>query len=168
MKRNGKKMGKLIEIFKRFKITNISLSTEAAGIEISYTNWDSEAAWLLYVELLTRITTQPLSEDTGVEKTALESVYKLFPLTREILKSYGKNAMNFSKISIIILNQKIRPFTAKWHSLSEKNAFDSLEKCHQFRTELEELRKVLVSYTKLLAEMANVEDLSNLSSDYEQ
>lgn len=36
---------------------------------------DSEAAWEMYVELLTRTATQPLPDDAGVEKSALESVY---------------------------------------------------------------------------------------------
>ena len=162
MKKKSKKIGKLIEIFKRFKITNINLSTEAAGLEISYTNWDSEAAWLLYVELLTRITTQGLNEGVGVEKTALESVYNIFPITRDILKYYGKNAMNFTKIAIVILNQKVRPFIAKWHLLSEQDAFERLDRCQEFRNELELLRKDLASYARLLAEMANVEDLTHL------
>lgn len=157
--------GKLGEIFKRFKIENISLSTEAAGVTITYTNWDSEVAWLMYVELLTRVTTQPLLESEGDEATALASIYNLFSITRDILKSYGKNAFNFTKISIIILNQKIRPFTAKWHKLSINGAFNNKTHCSQFRSELEELRKVLVSYTKLLAEIANVEDLTKLEID---
>lgn len=36
---------------------------------------DSEAAWKMYLELLTRITTQPLPDNSGMESSALESVY---------------------------------------------------------------------------------------------
>ena len=45
----GKKRSKLKDIFRRFNIENIHLSTEAAGVTISYTNWDKEAAWLMYI-----------------------------------------------------------------------------------------------------------------------
>jgi hypothetical protein len=43
---------------------------------------DRAAAWELYVELLTRITTQHLPPEDGGEKAALDSVYAIFPLTR--------------------------------------------------------------------------------------
>lgn len=69
----------------------------------------------MYVELITRITTQPLVQNKGDEATALESIYNIFEITREILKSEGKKAKNFTKIAIVVLNQMIRPFTAKWH-----------------------------------------------------
>lgn len=155
----AKKINKLLNIFKRFNIDSINLTTESAGITISYTNWDKEAAWLMYIELLTRVATQPLN-NTGDELSALNSIYKIFEVTREILKSYGRNAVNFTKISIIILNQKIRPFTSKWHKLSIENAFEDDNQCDIFRQELEQLRNVLICYTKLLADMANVEDLT--------
>ena len=48
---------------------------------------DKNAAWELYIELLTRITTQDLVARDGDERTALESVYSLFPTSREIIKS---------------------------------------------------------------------------------
>lgn len=157
-----RKKSKLKDILRRFSIDQINLPTQAAGLVISYTDWDKEAAWLMYVELLTRITTQPMN-DEGDEQTALNSVYKLFDITREILKEYGRKAINFTKISIIILNQKIRPFTSKWHKLSCENAFENKQLCKKFREELEILRHVLVAYTRLLAEMANVEDLTILA-----
>ena len=160
----GKKRSKLKDIFRRFNIENIHLSTEAAGVTISYTNWDKEAAWLMYIELLTRVTTQPLNNE-GDEQSALNSIYKIFEITRDILKSYGRNAINFTKISIIILNQKIRPFTSKWHKLSTKNAFVDANQCDNFRQELEILRNVLIAYTRLLADMANVEDLTVLEAN---
>ena len=61
----------------------------------------------------------------------------------------------------MILNQKIRPFTAKWHKVLVENGFEGNEKekiCKKFRKELEELQKVLVIYTQMLGEMAGVEE----------
>ena len=123
---------------------------------------DKDAAWELYIELLTRITTQPLPQEHGDESTALESIHSIFNLTREVIKRRGRLCIEFTKIAIVILNQKIRPFTAKWHKMMISKAFDDPKKCTEFRTELEELQEVLRIYTKMLADMSGVEDLTEL------
>ena len=125
---------------------------------------DSEAAWELYVELLTRIATQPLPEDAGMEQSALSSVYSLFAITREVLREYGKDSIGFAKIAIVILNQVVRPFTARWHKLSEEGAFDDKAQCALFRTELKELQVELNGYMGMLANIAGDEDFSTLTS----
>ena len=152
-------------ILKRFKIEGIHLSTECLGVDISYTNYDAEAAWALYVQLLTRACTQPLKANEGTEDAALESIYQLFPICRDILTNYGRCAAAFSKICIVILNQIVRPFTSKWHRLSENGAFESDDKCSEFRKELSELQKFLINYSRLLAEMSGVEDLTCVEPD---
>ena len=43
-------------------------------------------------------------------------------------------------MAIIILNQVIRPFTAKWHRLSEAGAFSEAAYCLEFRDELRDLQ----------------------------
>ena len=75
--------------------------------------------------------------------------------------------MVFAKIAIEILNQKVRPFTAKWHRKSLAGAFDDVEACAEFRTELESLQEVLRAYTRTLAVLASIEDITSLS-DTEQ
>ena len=125
---------------------------------------DSEAAWELYVELLTRIATQPLPEDAGMEQSALSSVYSLFAITREVLREYGKDSIGFAKIAIVILNQVVRPFTARWHKLSEEGAFENGDQCALFRTELKELQVKLNGYMGMLAKIAGVEEISSLTS----
>jgi len=123
---------------------------------------DKDAAWELYIELLTRITTQQLPPEHGDEATALESVHKLFGLTREIIKRRGRLCIEFTKIAVLILNQKIRPFTAKWHKLMLAKAFDDMEQCKVFREELSALQETLRLYTRMLSDMAGVEDLTQL------
>lgn len=125
---------------------------------------DRAAAWDLYIELLTRVTTQPLPADAGDEKSALDSVYNLFPLTRDILKKHGSGSGEFAKIAIPVLNQIVRPFTAKWHRLSLAKAFDDATQCAEFRQELAVLQDRLRTYTRALAAMAAVEDLTSLES----
>jgi len=125
---------------------------------------DAEAAWEMYVELLTRIATQPLPSIAGIESTALESVYSLFGVTRDILRKYGRDCSGFAKIAIIILNQVVRPFTARWHRLSNENAFQDQSQCQLFREELQELQVKLRKYMGMLAEIAAVEDISSIVS----
>ena len=153
------------DLFNRWGLTSIKLNLKFASAEFKPQDSDREAAWDMYVELLTRITTQPLAQETGDEKTALDSVYSLFPTTRIILKEKGKYAPNFTRVAIIILNQIVRPFSAKWHKKCLSGAFQNAQECTEFRNELEELRKWLIAYAKLLADMAQVEDLTDICFD---
>ncbi|MBQ5319089.1 MAG: hypothetical protein J6K17_08340 [Oscillospiraceae bacterium] len=158
----SKTIYKFNELFSKWGLKNIKINLHFAELEFSPTDDDQTAAWDMYVELITRITTQPLAPDEGDEATALESIHAIFQITREILKSKGKNAVNFTKIAIIVLNQIIRPFTAKWHKKKLNNAFQNPTECRSFRKELSELQLELIKYSKLLAELAMVEDLSTL------
>lgn len=124
---------------------------------------DQDAAWELYVELLTRITTQPLSHETGDEKAALESMYSLFPTTRSIIRTHGRDAMEFTKIAVVVLNQIVRPFTAKWHRLSLQGAFENPVQCAGFRAELSRVQEKLIRYTRMLGHMAGVEPEQDLT-----
>lgn len=143
-------------------MTSLKIKTPFLDMEWNPQEADKNAAWDMYIELLTRITTQPLADKHGDEKTALDSIYSLFPITRQIIKDNGRNCIEFTKIAIIILNQKIRPFTAKWHKLSLEGAFENKEQCKLFRQELKDLQHILSIYSAMLADMADVEDLTKL------
>lgn len=153
------KVGKLFE--------NWGMKGLKINIGFLETEWepqvqDAEAAWEIYVELLTRIATQPLPHDAGVESVALGSVYSLFDITRGVLRKYGKDSVGFAKIAVIILNQVVRPFTARWHRLSSEAAFQDEEQCQIFREELRALQVQLRSYMGMLAQIAGVEDISSI------
>ena len=124
---------------------------------------DRKAAWERYVGLLTRIATQDLAPDHGDEATAIKSIFDLFDLTRRTLKAHH-GCDEFAKIAVVVLNQVIRPFTAKWHKLSLAGAFADAARCTGFRAELAALQKTLRRYTKALADMARVEDLTSLET----
>lgn len=153
---------KLKDQLDKFKLTKIRLNLAVINSEISFQQADKDAAWELYIEMLTRIVTQPLPSDAGDEKTALDSVYALFAITREILRRHGRGTIQFSKIAIPVLNQIVRPFTAKWHKESLVGAFEHESKRKEFRDELEILQSELRNYNSLLAEIAGVEDLTGL------
>lgn len=149
------------ELFDRWGLTSLHVKAGILDLNFEPKDPDREAAWELYVELLTRITTQSLAEEDGDEKTALESVYQLFPITREVLKKHYRSDQ-FAKITIIVLNQIVRPFTAKWHKRSLDGAFKEPISRKEFREELDILQEHLRQYTRMLSEMADVEDLVDL------
>lgn len=149
----------------KWEMTSLKITTSFLEMEWHPKDEDKNAAWDMYVELLTRVTTQPLNQEHGDEKTALDSIYSLFDITRQILKSNTRNCTEFTKIAIVVLNQVIRPFTAKWHKLSIEGAFSHQEARKEFRAELSSLQKMLRKYTKMLADMAGVEDLTALEDN---
>ena len=118
----------LTALFQRFHLEKIRIGPKWVNAEIAFKDEDRAAAWELHVEMLTRIVTQSLPSGTGDEETALESIHSLFPTTREILRRRGRDTIEFSKVAIPILNQVVRPFTARWHSeLSSVSASPSNE-----------------------------------------
>ena len=148
--------------FKNFHLEKVRLNLKAVQLEVSFQEADKDAAWDLYVEMLTRIVTQPLPPEAGDEQAALESVYSLAPATREILRHHGRSSIQFSKVAVPVLNQIVRPFTAKWHKESLAGAFGHQTKRAQFREELDGLQIELRNYNRMLAEIAGVEDLTDL------
>ncbi len=146
-------------------MTSLKIRTPFLEMKWQPRDEDKAAAWEMYVELMTRTATQPLDEQYGDEKAALESVYSLFPVTRQVLKNNTRSCAEFTKLAIVILNQVVRPFTAKWHRLSLQGAFDNPEKRVEFRKELGNLQLTLIKYARMLADMAGVEDLTVLEDN---
>ena len=78
------------DLFEKWSLTGLKVKTPILEMEWQPSKHDKDAAWDLYVELLTRITTQRLEDTHGTEKAALESVHKMFALTRDSLGFYPK------------------------------------------------------------------------------
>src|SRR3982751_4252283 len=110
---------------------------------------DAKPANHLLVELTTRITTQRLHYRSGDEETAAESVYKLFPTTRTLLAENPKAAA-FRAAGLCLLNDVVRPYTARWHRLMVDERFTDERTRRQFRTELRELQPRLLQFAELL------------------
>ena len=143
-------------------MTSLKIKAPFLDMEWKPQDEDKDAAWELYIELLTRFATQNLPTEYGDEETALTSVYNLFGLTREIIRRYGRHCFEFTKIAIVVLNQIVRPFTAKWHKLSKEGAFKDKNQRLKFREELNDLQGKLRIYSMMMADMAGVEDLTDL------
>ncbi len=155
---------------KKMAQTNLSIeSAEAnvAGQKIVFrANVEQKAAWRLYVEINTRVATQPLKANQGLLREALNSLYKIFDVTREILKeagpevAQGKESLGF--YSMAILNDILRPFLTKWHPMlldweNQRESSQTMTKHEKewahsktLRKELEILRKDLIKYCNAL------------------
>ena len=155
-------MKSLGEIFRGAKLERVKIGPRWLKFEVDFQDVDKDAAWELYIELLTRITTQELGENDGDEETALKSIFALFALTREVLKRKGRGATKFALVAIPVLNQVVRPFTARWHRMVTSGEIEKGEVKTMFRRELRELQSELRNYNTLLAEIAEVENLTDL------
>ncbi|MCX5274682.1 MULTISPECIES: hypothetical protein [Streptomyces] len=168
----------------RFKAQEISVKIGVPLVgEISGT-WrpddvERQAAWELYVELTTRISVVELGEDEGLLREALSSFYTMFATTREILRRYGPavapqvapGQVTFGVLAVNVLNLSIRPLLSRWHPLltahEGKRPGDLDPVAHErqwdraveLRAEIESVRRVLLSLSSALREVAGVADL---------
>ncbi|HEX7255665.1 MAG TPA: hypothetical protein VF236_07025 [Gaiellaceae bacterium] len=140
---------------------------------------ERDAAWEMYVELITRVSIEELAPGQGLLREALSSLYSLFGTTREILRKYGPGVatptrgsdLSFGIIAVTVLNRALRPFLTKWHP--ELAHYESLrppdvsppdherrwERANELRDELNELRTALRKYAFYLGQVADVPPL---------
>jgi hypothetical protein len=137
---------------------------------------EREAAWEMYVELVTRISVEELGPEEGLLREALTSLYSLFPSTRAILRAHGPAVaklkrggdQSFGSIAVAILNRMLRPFLAKWHPAlgehesrrppaeSQAEWERAWERNDELRRELAAVRVTLTQYADVLAQVADV------------
>src|SRR5215469_16940034 len=96
---------------------------------------DQAAAHEFLCELRTRITTQPLPYQYGVEASALESLWEVFAQARGAMKNHPGCA-EFSRGTTEMLNVHLRPVTAKWHRAYTEGRLQSRDGANEFREEL--------------------------------
>jgi hypothetical protein len=128
---------------------------------LSITLADRKAAWELYVELLTRIATQALDDEEGVEVTALESIAGLFPTARQLMRSHGREAAAFAALVLALFNHRVRTFTAPWHKRSAEGRLADPAMAGRFREELRALQGDFRATVEVLARMAQVPPLGD-------
>src|SRR2546426_12585880 len=94
----------------------VGLPFNLGELEFEPNETQQRAAWSLYVELMTRIAVQPLGADEGLLRESLASLYKIFEVTRQILKEAGPEVAQgphaFGPVAIAVLNKGLRPFLA--------------------------------------------------------
>ena len=140
---------------------------------------ERDAAWEMYVELVTRVSVVDLQPGEGLLREALTSVYSLFETTRGILRKYGPSVakpkghgdLSFGQVAVAVLNGVLRPAMAKWHPLlldHEARRPEGVsmvdherlwERDGELREELAAARTALAEYANLLAKVADVPPL---------
>jgi len=167
-----------------FKITafQLNLPFGLGGASVIRTEAQVKAAWALYVEYATRISTQKLEPGEGSIREALTSLYKLFDITRTVLKQEGPGVAeginSVGPMAIQTLNEGIRPFLVKWHT--KLGAFETAQALEQqgklapgaapiidegqweeaakFYAELDKFRLEFLQYVNALGELAGLEE----------
>ncbi|MCJ7443806.1 MAG: hypothetical protein MUO26_04630 [Methanotrichaceae archaeon] len=140
------------------------------------TESERNAAWDMYVELVTRIPVAYIRPREKTLRLELASLYKLFDITREILRKYGPSVarprcegqISFGYLAVRILDLILRPFMVKWYPLlldydSTRIKTESAHE-HEMKWErydelvraLNEVRDVLIRYTNVLARASEV------------
>ncbi len=114
---------------------------------------DQAAAHQLLTELRTRISTQPLPYQHGVEARALQSMWEVFDQAREAIKQ-NPGCEVFSARTTEVLNLSIRPLTAKWHRALDEGRLNGRDGADEFRLELHRVQKTLRAFTSELHQMA--------------
>jgi hypothetical protein len=140
-----------------WKLTNPGIETERLMDFWAPQAADRALAWDIYVELVTRIAVQELADDEGNDKSALDSIYRLFGLSRECLRQHGVQCANTGTLLTAFLNQKVRDFTAKWHkrSVNEQWQAHPTAQHPDFRADLKQLQPVLRQLAEALASLAD-------------
>lgn len=148
------------------KKVTLSLPFGIGGVEMEPDSTERDAAWELYIELVTRVAVQSLNPQEGLVREAMNSLYSLFGSTREILRKAGPKVGashdSVGGIAIAVLNNGLRPFLSKWHPLlqewEEQKADGVSPQKHErawdkemiVRGELDALRADLAKYAEAL------------------
>lgn len=129
-----------------------------------------QVAWKLFVETITRITTQSLDDQAGLIREALSSLYSLFGITRDILKNSRPSLpiagdQTVEHLAVTMLNWELRPLLSKWHPRlrqfeqthphEPEAAWSEADEC---RRQLRETQVRLQAYALGFARLAGVRD----------
>jgi hypothetical protein len=149
------------------KVRSVSLNLPfgLGGMQVDVSDAEARAAWHLYVEFATRVTSRPLEPAAGSALEALSSLYSLFDTTRQVLREAGPDIASgpdsLGPLAIRILNEGIRPFILRWHT--QIRAVDPSSSGHldkelreAFDEELARLQSDLSRYVEALAAIAGI------------
>ena len=163
------------------KLNDVKISLKLPYIGEIQGTWEfdekeRQAAWEMYVEIITRISVWELKANESLLREALSSLHSLFGTTRSILRQYGptvaqpkgKDKLSFGYLAVTVLNSLLRPFLAKWHSalldyekhqpagISQLGHESQWEKAAELRDELNKVRLTMMEYANILSKVAGV------------
>ena len=175
---------------RKFQSIRINLNFHGLQIDGIWKPNDCErkAAWELYVEIITCVSTMPPSAEEGLLREAFSSLNSLSAATHDILLRYGPDVAgakpdgqySFGTLALAMPNYGMRHLLADWQS-----AFDDWEAARprgrsqaeherawnhlgQLRADLNNVREVLILYARLLAVVCGIPDLLKEASQMYQ
>jgi hypothetical protein len=143
---------------------------ELAELTFAVSGEHRKVAWKIFIEIMTRVATQPLGPQEGLLREAFSSLYSIFLSIRELLKTTEPArptaGPTVEMFAFRMLNKEIRPFLAKWHP--ELKRFEQTtppqpetawEHNNICRGELRQLQDRLVEYGHAFGKLADVKRL---------
>jgi hypothetical protein len=164
----------LQQFWRTAQLTEVKVTVpQVSELTFVVNNDARQVAWRLYVEAVTRISTQSLADQEGFIREALTSLYGLFATTRDTLKGSRPSVpvsgrQTVEHLAITMLNHQLRPFLSKWHpQLREferehpdkpESAWSGNAAC---RAELRIVQARIVEYALGFADLAGVREAKN-------
>jgi hypothetical protein len=143
---------------------------------------ERQAAWKLYVELATRIGSRPFDRSTGSARAALESLYGVFTLTRDILREAGPEVArtdnSFGPLAIRFLTEALAPLLLRWnqplreYEAQRKPEISIIQHEHQWDCyadmckSFDDIRPTIQGYVDALAAIAGVSGVATAASRF--
>lgn len=138
-------------------------------LSVSLSRRRREVAWVIFIEIMTRVGANELPLDRGVSKSAMDSMYELFKIIRSLAAEAGptrkvpKGGDSLEVISIRFLNHKFRPFLTKWHGRKIDSDGNYCDNDSEFRDDLNRMNsEILNSYAIAYAKLAGVKNATGL------
>lgn len=150
-------------------LTEVTVSVaEFSDLRFVVNNQYRKVAWELFVETVTRVSTQPLTHENGSTREALTSFHSLFSTVRSLLREFqptqSDKGTSVELLAIRMLNEIIRPLLSKWHpklleiERQQISEFEWPERS-ACRGEIEAARLRLLSYCRAFGDLARVQQL---------
>jgi hypothetical protein len=153
------------------RLTEVKITVpQVSELRFVVNNEGRQVAWKFYVEIVTRISTQPLTDREGFLREALTSLRGLFDTVRDTLKASrpsvpASGGQTVEHLAVTMLNHQLRPFLSKWHPRLrefEQSNPDSPESAWPdnlaCRNELQSLQPQLISFALGFARLAGIRD----------
>ena len=161
----------LQQYWRTAQLTEVKITVpQVSELTFVVNNDARQVAWKLYIETVTRVSTQPLTDEEGFIREALTSLYGLFATTRDTLKASRPSVpvsggQTVEHLAVTMLNHELRPFLSKWHPRlrefekahpdGQESAWPDNMAC---RGELRRVQAHLVDYALGFAHLAGVRD----------
>jgi hypothetical protein len=162
----------VLQFYRRaVRLTEVKITIPQFSELTFLVNDESRAvAWGLFIETVTRVATQPLDDEQGLIREAMNSLYGLFATTRDTLKGSrpsipAPGSQTVEHLAVTMLNWELRPFLSLWHPRlrqfeqehpdGPESAWPEAANC---RAELRRTQEHLRRYALGFARLAGVRD----------